>query len=259
MKSCHDYQELISRLLDGELSEDESADVQRHIAGCPDCAAVYEAFRSLSDALAGDLVEAPAALQEKIMADVRREKLRIVGRPRRAVWTLAACLALVLLAAASLPRLLRMGSPALNGSASQDVVMYASGAGAEAAPAAPAGAPIPAPEEARSADGSVDFEATMDSAADCAAPESAECEEEYILDEEQSRAFLSLLEDGRAASVAGDEGEDAQQIRVVYLDGGQPYGLTLSIRGDEIFYLRDDGSGSGRVNCSTEELFALFG
>ena len=265
MKSCHDYQGLISRLLDGELGENESADVQRHIAGCPDCAAVYEAFRSLSDALAGDLVEAPEALQEKIMADVRREKLRTVGRPRRAVWTLAACLALVLLAAASLPRLLRMGSPAMNGSAAQDAVMYASGAGAEAAPQAPAGAPVPAPEEARSADVSEEYEAAMDSAAstaDGAAPESAESieyEEEYVLDEEQSRVLLSLLEDARSAAGPGDEIGAGRQIRVVYLDGGQPYGLTLSLCGDEIFYRRDDGSGSGRVNCGIEELFALFG
>ena len=262
MKSCHDYQELISRLLDGELSENETAEVRRHIADCPDCAAVYEAFRSLSDALAGDLLEAPEALQEKIMADVRREKLRTVGRPRRAVWTLAACLALVLLASAAIPRLLRMGSPAMNGSAAQDTVMYASGAGADAAPAAPAGAPVPAPEEARSADVNESFETAMDSAAstaDGAAPESVEQEEEYTLNESQSRVLLSLLEDARSASDAGDEGEGDRQIRVIYLDGGQPYGLTLSICGDEIFYRRDDGSGSGRVNCGIEDLYALFG
>ena len=51
MKPCEDYQELISRLLDGDLSEEEQSSVERHIASCPDCRAMYDAFSSLSAAL----------------------------------------------------------------------------------------------------------------------------------------------------------------------------------------------------------------
>lgn len=107
MKSCQDYQELISRLLDGELTEAEQRDVERHIASCSDCAAMYEAFRALSQTIGEDPEEPPERLHEKIMADVRREALRRRQAPKRvrSLLAIAACAALVLLAAVNLPRM----------------------------------------------------------------------------------------------------------------------------------------------------------
>ena len=107
MNSCSEYRELISRLLDGELNADEQREVQRHIASCPDCAAVYDAFSMLSQAVADAAEEPPARLHEAVMADVRREAIRRRQPPKRvrSFLALAACAALVILAAANLPRM----------------------------------------------------------------------------------------------------------------------------------------------------------
>ena len=112
MKTCEEVQELISRLLDGELNEEEQADVAEHLASCPDCRAMHEAFRSLSGAIAEGLEEPPARLHETVMADVRREALRrrqAAPRRVRMLLAVAACAALVILGVGNLPR---MGSSA---------------------------------------------------------------------------------------------------------------------------------------------------
>ena len=107
MKTCDEYREMISRLLDEALSAEERSELERHAASCPDCAAVLAAFRSLSEALADDPAEPPEGLHENIMADVRREAIRRRQAPKRvrSFLALAACAALVILAAANLPRM----------------------------------------------------------------------------------------------------------------------------------------------------------
>lgn len=108
MKTCEEVQELISRLLDGELNEEEQADVAEHLASCPDCRAMHEAFRSLSGAIAEELEEPPARLHETVMADVRREALRrrqAAPRRVRMLLAVAACAALVILGVGNLPRM----------------------------------------------------------------------------------------------------------------------------------------------------------
>lgn len=108
MKTCEEVQELISRLLDGELNEEEQADVAEHLASCPDCRAMHEAFRSLSGAIAEELEEPPASLHQTVMADVRREALRrrqAAPRRVRMLLAVAACAALVILGVGNLPRM----------------------------------------------------------------------------------------------------------------------------------------------------------
>ena len=89
--------ELISCLLDGELSEREEAEVRGHIAACPECRSVYDAFAALSDSVS-QLEEPPEGLHEDIMSAVSRERRK---KPR-VIWlrtlSAAACLALVVLA-----------------------------------------------------------------------------------------------------------------------------------------------------------------
>ncbi len=80
MSSCEKYQELISRMVDGELSSREDADVRKHIRSCPDCAALFRAFSTLSGQLGSDLEEAPADLRENVMAKIRREEIRKKNR-----------------------------------------------------------------------------------------------------------------------------------------------------------------------------------
>ena len=73
MSECERFQQMISELLDGELTEVEQAELQAHMADCPDCAAMYDAFAEVSEALKAEAESEPlpAALHENIMAKVR--------------------------------------------------------------------------------------------------------------------------------------------------------------------------------------------
>ena len=76
MNTCEYYQELISRMLDDELSNRERNVLAEHLSECSECAAVYSAFSLLSDAVATDLVEPPEELAEDVMAHIRRAEIR---------------------------------------------------------------------------------------------------------------------------------------------------------------------------------------
>ena len=93
MSSCENVQELISRMLDEELTPKEAALVEQHRRECPDCAALYAAFRTLSSTLSENLAEPPEALRENVMAELRRNEIRVRNRRAwRGVLTAAACL-----------------------------------------------------------------------------------------------------------------------------------------------------------------------
>ncbi len=100
--NCEDIQERLSMMLDEELSVDERALVMEHIAACPECMKVYEAFSAISASL-GDLEDVPEGLTENVMRQVRAK----TAAPKRkryftGVLGMAACLALVLLAGRTL-------------------------------------------------------------------------------------------------------------------------------------------------------------
>ena len=98
MSPCEKYQELISRMVDGELTAREEADLADHIESCTACAALFRAFSAISEQIGGDLEEAPLDLRENVMAEIRREEIRKKNRiPTifRAVMSTAACAAIV--------------------------------------------------------------------------------------------------------------------------------------------------------------------
>lgn len=151
MKSCQEVQELISCLIDGELNEAQQRDVERHIATCAECRAMAEAFRAVSQTIADDRETPDARLHETIMADVRREALRRRRAPKRArsLLALAACAALVILAAANLPRMGSAQAPmtaasGAAGTAEESVLFDAAPAEAVPAEAAEPAADVPA-------------------------------------------------------------------------------------------------------------------
>jgi len=72
VNSCEYYQELICRLIDGELSEEGRAVLAQHLRECPECAAVYDAFAGISQAMGDDMQEPPADMAANIMAQIRR-------------------------------------------------------------------------------------------------------------------------------------------------------------------------------------------
>ena len=98
MSQCEFYQELISRMVDGDLSAREEADLARHIETCPDCAALFQAFSAISGQIGEDLEEAPFDLRDNVMAEIHREEIRRRNRiPTilRSVLSAAACVALI--------------------------------------------------------------------------------------------------------------------------------------------------------------------
>jgi len=94
--NCNEIRELISSMLDHELSAEDSAVVTEHLAECPECMRVFEAFHAISVSLE-ELEDVPEGFTEAVMhkintpAPVKKRRpgyLRIAG--------LAACLALVI-------------------------------------------------------------------------------------------------------------------------------------------------------------------
>lgn len=94
--NCNEIRELISSMLDHELSAEDSAVVTEHLAECPECMRVFEAFHAISVFLE-ELEDVPEGFTEAVMhkintpAPVKKRRpgyLRLAG--------LAACLALVL-------------------------------------------------------------------------------------------------------------------------------------------------------------------
>ncbi len=98
MSQCEHYQELISRMVDGELSAAEERELSEHIESCRECAALFEAFSLISGRIGEDLEEAPFDLRENVMAEIRREEVRRRNRlpsVLRGVLSAAACVALI--------------------------------------------------------------------------------------------------------------------------------------------------------------------
>lgn len=95
--NCNEIRELISSMLDHELSAEDSAVVTEHLAECPECMRVFEAFHAISVSLE-ELEDVPEGFTEAVMhkintpAPVKKRRpgyLRLAG--------LAACLALVII------------------------------------------------------------------------------------------------------------------------------------------------------------------
>ena len=115
MSNCELYQEMISRMIDDELSEEERTVLARHLDTCPECSTLYAAFSGLSAAIADDLEAPPEELSDNIMAELRRADIQVKNRrkPRwRGALAAAACLALVIMAARLVPDLFQASSAA---------------------------------------------------------------------------------------------------------------------------------------------------
>ena len=74
MTDCSRMEEQLSAYIDGELSAGEAMQLERHLAGCRDCAALLADLRRTKD-LVGKVeeIEPPPLFTQKIMAGVRAE------------------------------------------------------------------------------------------------------------------------------------------------------------------------------------------
>ena len=69
--NCEYYQELMSRMLDGDLLDAETAALREHIRTCPECQALCAAFSSMTLSLREDEIEPPVSLVEGVMSRIR--------------------------------------------------------------------------------------------------------------------------------------------------------------------------------------------
>ena len=102
MDDCEKSLELISCMIDGELSKQEQELLYAHIANCSSCKNAYEAFSFISNELSENLDAPPPLLAGSIMSKINLEKQKKSRRP--IVWlrygAAAACFALILFGAA---------------------------------------------------------------------------------------------------------------------------------------------------------------
>ncbi len=151
MNDCELYQELISRLVDGELNKNEYAQLHKHMENCAECSAMYAVFASLSDIIGSEDEPLPEDLHENIMAGVRRHAMinknkRRLSKPLRNTLAAAACAALVLFAARGLAPAEKAQQAMLDENQAAAMDMALPEAAVEAAPAAesPAETELPA-------------------------------------------------------------------------------------------------------------------
>ena len=97
MTDCEKCREMISCLIDGELSQAEQSFVREHIAACPECRSVYDAFSAVSAQLHEE-EPLPDGLHEKIMSGIKAKPKKNTGLVWIKYLSVAACLALVIFA-----------------------------------------------------------------------------------------------------------------------------------------------------------------
>ena len=73
MRTCEEYEALISALLDGALADEDREELMAHMAGCPACQAYLDDLVAIRTALSGLEGKAPAGFTDRVMDQVRRE------------------------------------------------------------------------------------------------------------------------------------------------------------------------------------------
>lgn len=118
MQECEAALELISAQLDGELTAEEAARLEAHLAQCPQCRALLADLTALHEAMPRQEVPPPAGLKDGVMARIAAETPIPFAPPARKkvrwkAWaSLAAVLAIVLVGSGPLREWNAAGSPA---------------------------------------------------------------------------------------------------------------------------------------------------
>lgn len=162
MKSCEQYEPLISAFLDRELSGDEKVEVAEHLAACPVCQRYFDDLVAIHDVLEREEAPVPEGFADRVMAGVgdTPQDRAVLRFPHWRRWAaLAACCAIAALALWTLP-------PQHTKTADQSIAEDSAEVEAREVPA-PAGAPA-----AQAEDGTVGSEAAE--AEEESAPESGE-------------------------------------------------------------------------------------
>ena len=275
MKDCSYYQELISRLIDRELSAEEGEELAAHARECADCRAVYAAFSSLSGMLAERLVEPPEELAENVMAHLRRRQLRKKNTPiltRRAAAIAASAVLVLLGGSLVIPRLLRGASGEAAAPMAAPALYSASGAdSAKSAAEEPA-----ALYDAYESEESVELESTpvpVSNSFAAPAQDTTKSEEEMIAEataramEPETRAeVVDVSGQGRGARLSrlltGTQGDlpagrtPDRRFMLRYDVDGVSTQVLLSVYGEKVFFISLSGEQTDMVlaDCSWSTL-----
>lgn len=95
---CEKYPEMISAYIDGELSEEEIAELEAHLISCEDCRSAFEIYRDISQEILNDLEEPPCDFTDKVMSRIEAEERKKRRRVIRSFVGVAACVAIIILA-----------------------------------------------------------------------------------------------------------------------------------------------------------------
>ena len=83
MQDCKKIEQLLAAYADGELSEEQKALVEQHVATCPHCKALLGEYLALNQAIEACAVQAPEGFADRVMDAVEKQKTaapRSVGR-----------------------------------------------------------------------------------------------------------------------------------------------------------------------------------
>jgi len=196
MRSCEEYQELISAMLDGELTESELAEITAHVADCPACKAMYEAFAAVS---AVDAVDVPDTLHAAVMTKVGAAQKALKTQNKlvrlRPILTTAACLVVIVGTLFAARTAMNRGA-----SASMEAMTVTAAAGVEEVKAE-------APKMAMAAPAAADM-AEMPAEAPAPAPTPAPTSEETAMEADATFAYIASDEPGSIPVQKDDAAED---------------------------------------------------
>lgn len=95
--NCHETREILAAYGDGELDTARKVEIEKHLEECPACLRINAEDRAVAEAVAfrARRFEAPAALHEQVMANLRAEvtKRRVRPFPQKqklTIWAIAA-------------------------------------------------------------------------------------------------------------------------------------------------------------------------
>ena len=151
MRECHEYIDLLTAQLDGQISEAEERELFEHLLACPECRMIQADLLELSDTLSEMQVTPPADLSERIMSAVAAEKkAKIIPFYKRknflsSVITAAAMFAILVVVGGNLNHLLGGNSAPIPAAPAAAAPTAATAQAPEAPPASAGTESAPAP------------------------------------------------------------------------------------------------------------------
>ena len=73
MDNCEKIRQMLEAYADGELTEQQKAHVEQHVAHCPHCAALLDEYLALNAAIADCAVQAPEGFAERVSQAIRNQ------------------------------------------------------------------------------------------------------------------------------------------------------------------------------------------